>query len=62
MGPTEVVVGWGGGGGEEADGCSGIDLARRRGGILGICTIENAEIRIISFSKCFNIENKTETK
>lgn len=55
-----MAVGGGGGGGEEADGCSGIDLARRRGGILGICTIENAEIRTISFSRCFNIENKTE--
>lgn len=55
-----MVLGGGGGGGEEADGCSGIDLARRRGGILGICTIENAVIRTISFSRCFNIENKTE--
>lgn len=51
-----MVVGGGGRGGEEADGCSGIDLARRRGGILGICAIKNAEIGIRSFSRCFNIE------
>lgn len=36
-----MVAGGGGGGGREADGCSGIDLARRRGGILGICAKES---------------------
>lgn len=48
-----MVVGGGGGGGGEADGRSGIDLARRRGGILGICAMEKAEIGTTSLSRCF---------
>lgn len=42
VGPTEVAA-EGGRGGEEAEGCSGIDFARRRGGILGVYAIEETK-------------------